>query len=164
MRRSSPVLVALALVVGLTACGSSSKSSSATTTAAAGATTTAAAVAPDTAGMAEKAGLTGTVNFDSDETNIVATPTSGSVDIELADYYIGPTYINVKPGTTLHATLKNAGAKSHTFTIDSLQIDQVLSPGGTASVDIQVPATGALQFYCRYHRSMGMQGAIFATP
>jgi plastocyanin len=52
---------------------------------------------------------------------------------------------------------------NHTFTIDALHIDQVVSAGATASVDIKVPTAGSLQFYCRFHQSKGMQGAIFAT-
>jgi plastocyanin len=164
-RKTAVLAGALALVALLSACGSSSKSSSSTssTTAASGATANA-GNAPNTDGLATKAGLTGKVNFDSDPTNRVASPTSGSVDIELSNFYIGPTFINVKGGTTLHASLKNAGKVPHTFTIDSLNIDKTLDPGATATVDIKVPASGSLQFYCKFHRSLGMQGAILVTP
>lgn len=157
MRKFAVLVITVVTASCLVACGSSSKSAKSSTKA------SAAGAAPNTNGLAAKAGLTGKVNFDSDPTNIVATPTSGSQEIELSNYYIGPSFINVKAGTTLHAKLKNAGTITHTFTIDSLHIDKTLSPGATATVDITIPASGALQFYCRFHRSMGMQGAIFAT-
>jgi plastocyanin len=157
MRKFAVLVITVVTASCLVACGSSAKSAKSSTKDAA------ASAAPNTNGLAAKAGLTGKVNFDSDPTNIVATPTSDTQEIELSSYYIGPSFINVKAGTTLHATLKNAGKITHTFTIDSLHIDKTLSPGATATVDITIPASGALQFYCRFHRSMGMQGAIFAT-
>jgi hypothetical protein len=59
--------------------------------------------------LATKAGITGKVNLDSDPTNVTATATDSPLEVELADYYIGPSFINAKPGSTIHAELKNAG-------------------------------------------------------
>ena len=148
------VLIAL---VSFVAVGCSSTSKAASTTTAAGPSTA------ETNALSSKAGLSGTVNFDSDPTNRVATPTSGSVDVEISDFYIGPTFINAKAGSTLHVSLKNAGKVEHSFSIDAVHVDQVVAAGGTATVDVQVPASGSLRFYCKFHQSMGMQGAILAT-
>ena len=153
MRRLS-ALVALLAIVTL-GCSSTGKAVSTST-----------AVGPSTAetnALASKAGLAGTVNFDSDPTNRVATPTSDTVDIEISDNYIGPTFINAKAGTTLHISLKNAGKATHSFSIDALHIEKILPAGGKGAVDVEVPAAGSLRFYCKFHQSMGMQGAILAT-
>jgi len=117
-----------------------------------------------TAALIKKAGLTGKVNLADEKDEQIATATSSDIDIELNDFYIGPTFLNAKGGTTLHATVENKGQMPHTFTIDSLKINEVLQPGDTATVDITVPAAGSsVQVYCKYHRASGMQGAIFGT-
>ena len=83
--------------------------------------------------------------------------------MEISDFYIGPTFINAKAGSTLHVSLKNAGKAEHSFSIDALHIEKIVEPGATDSVDVAVPASGSLRFYCKFHQNMGMQGAILAT-
>ena len=162
MRRTFTVIAVAAIV----AVGCSSNSTTANTpssTKSATDNTSAGPTKAETDALAAEAGLTGAVNFDSDPKNQVATPTDGSVEVEISDNYIGPTFINAKRGTTLHVTLTNAGKNTHSFTIDALHIEKVLAPGAKSSVDVAVPATGALRFYCKYHQSMGMQGALIVT-
>ena len=185
MRRTLALLAAAALVLALAGCGSSSSDatsagSTAKTTAASddgygkgGDTDATSTTEADsggssgdaaTAALIEKAGLTGTVNLADEKDEQIATVSSTDVEIELSDFYFGPTFINAKAGSTLHATLTNKGTMPHTFTIDSLKIDEVLQPGDTATVDITVPAAGSsLAVYCKYHKGGGMQGAIFGT-
>ena len=129
-----------------------------------GTETTAASGGSATAALIEKAGLTGKVNLADEEDEQIKTVTSSDVEIDLSDFYFGPTFINAKAGSTLHARLTNKGTMPHTFTIDSLKIDEVLQPGDTATVDITVPAAGSsVPVYCKYHKGSGMQGAIFGT-
>ena len=85
-----------------------------------------------------------------------------SVAVEADDYYFEPTFIKAKPGETLTVQLKNEGKQPHTFTITGMA-DQMLNPDQQATVQVTVPQSGALNFYCRFHRSMGMQGAIFTS-
>ena len=65
------------------------------------------------------------------------------------------------PGATLTVELKNEGKVPHTFTIDSLHIDQQLNPDQKKTVTVKLPSSGTVAFYCRFHKSLGMQGAFF---
>jgi plastocyanin len=86
---------------------------------------------------------------------------SDEVEMELDDYYFEPTFIKAQPGATIHVKLENEGDDTHTFTIDSLGIDQEVAAGEDAEVDVTLPQEGAVRFYCRFHGNMGMQGAFF---
>lgn len=83
------------------------------------------------------------------------------MDVELDDFYFGPTFIKGTPGTTVTLELTNEGDATHTFTSDALGVDQEVSAGETASLDVTLPAAGAVAFYCRFHKQQGMQGAFF---
>jgi predicted lipoprotein with Yx(FWY)xxD motif/plastocyanin len=75
--------------------------------------------------------------------------------------YFTPTFVKAKPGTTLTVTIKNQGTQEHTFTVPGQAVDADLTPGKKMTVQVAVPSTGALRFYCRFHGPLGMQGAIF---
>jgi plastocyanin len=85
---------------------------------------------------------------------------SGKTAVVLGDYYFKPTVIEGKAGAKITLALKNDGSVAHTFTIDAQGIDKNLDPGATATVTVTIPKTGAVSFYCRYHRSSGMAGAL----
>jgi plastocyanin len=60
---------------------------------------------------------------------------------------------------TVH--LANEGNATHTFTSDSLGVDEELSGGDSSSVTITLPEEGAVEFHCRFHEGQGMKGAFF---
>jgi plastocyanin len=82
------------------------------------------------------------------------------LELELDNFYFGPTVLDGDAGETLTLSLHNEGSAAHTFTIDAAGIDQELQPGDEGSVDVTFPDSGALVFYCRFHRSSGMLGAL----
>jgi plastocyanin len=72
----------------------------------------------------------------------------------------GPTYIKAKPGA--HVTLIiDGGIGNHTFTIDSLNLNEEVPAGKKTTVSFTLPSTGPVIFYCIPHRSAGMQGAFY---
>jgi plastocyanin len=72
----------------------------------------------------------------------------------------GPTYIKAKPGA--HVTLViDGGIGNHSFTIDSLNLNQEVPGGKQTTVSFTLPSTGPVIFYCIPHRSRGMQGAFY---
>jgi len=142
------VTVALATLLGLTGCGSSS-SKAATST------------AKKTASAAPVK-LSGTVT-EHGAKDVSAKGSSPSVEIEAYDFYFEPTYLKVAPGAKVTIELKNSGKMQHTFTIDGLGVDQTLNPGAKATVQATIPSSGAVSFFCRFHRGSGMQGAIYVT-
>jgi plastocyanin len=101
--------------------------------------------------------LTGKVNVAG-----TATATGGAVAIQMTDFAFNPTFVKVPSGTTsITVSLTNNGQHQHTFTMPSQSVDQVLNPGQSATVTVTVPKSGAVMFYCRFHKQLGMQGAFF---
>jgi plastocyanin len=155
MRKIFALLGATMLVAALAACGGDSGSSGTTTT---GSTTTTAAGGNEAAPVT----LEGTVtNHGTKEA------TGGSIDMEAdndgSDFYFAPTFVKAAGGTTVTVHIKNEGSVAHTFTIDSMNIDKELQPDDSADIEVTLPASGATPFYCKFHKSSGMQGAFFAN-
>ena len=133
------ILVVLAIVSIVAAgCGSSGKKSSSSTT------------------PATPVRLSGDVNNKGTK-----TLSGTSLEIEQDDFYFKPTFVKATPGTTVTVELHNEGKATHTFTIDSLNVDEELQPGAAKTVQVKLPSSGTVNYYCRFHRSSGMQGAFF---
>ncbi len=82
-------------------------------------------------------------------------------DLELDDSYFGPTLLKGAAGQGLILNLHNEGDLPHTFTIDEGTVDHELQPGDEGvTADVVFPESGALVFYCRFHRDQGMVGAL----
>jgi plastocyanin len=109
----------------------------------------------DVAAKKKPVKLEGTVNNEG-----VGKVSGGQVKIEADDFSFEKTFIKGKSGQTVSVEINNGGDTTHTFTIDSLDIDEEISPGDSATVEVTIPK-GATRFYCRFHESSGMQGAFF---
>jgi plastocyanin len=104
--------------------------------------------------------LEGTVNVHGSKD--VSSKSSAKLDVELDNFYFGPTFVKAKAGEKLTLELENEGSAPHTFTSDVLDVDQQLSPGDKMTIEVTVPSDGnAFRFYCRFHQGSGMQGAIY---
>ncbi|MGH9185343.1 MAG: cupredoxin domain-containing protein [Acidimicrobiales bacterium] len=86
---------------------------------------------------------------------------SGGVEVELDDFYFGPTFVKASPGEEVTLTLFNEGDANHTFTSGALDVDEELAPGDETEVTVTLPDDGATAFFCRFHQGRGMQGAFF---
>ena len=87
---------------------------------------------------------------------------SGEAEVELDDFYFEPTVMHGKPGSQVTLELKNEGSTEHNFSIDSEGINKDVEAGEDAKVTVTFPKSGVLSFYCEYHKSMGMAGALAA--
>jgi len=106
--------------------------------------------------------LSGRVN--NHGTKDVSQAKSAKLDVELDNFYISPTFVKVQPGEKLTIKLENEGNVPHTFTSDGLAVDKQLSAGKSGTVKVTVPTSGKVfEFYCQFHKSSGMQGALFTT-
>jgi len=85
---------------------------------------------------------------------------SGTTEVELDDYYFDPTVLKGKPGQSVKLELKNKGKVEHNLTIPSQGIDKNIAAGKDATVTVKIPKSGVVAFYCKYHRGMGMAGAL----
>jgi plastocyanin len=84
-----------------------------------------------------------------------------TLTMEADDFYFDPTYIKATPGAMVKVQVKNEGAAGHSFTIDALKVDEVIQPGEQKDVTFTLPVFGNVNFYCRFHRTQGMQGAFY---
>ncbi len=84
------------------------------------------------------------------------------MEVELDDFYFGPTVIEATPGQAFKVELFNEGGTPHTFSIDSLAINVTLSPEQRMEVTITAPTeVGTVPFYCKFHQAPSkMQGAL----
>jgi plastocyanin len=87
---------------------------------------------------------------------------SGEAEVELDDFYFEPTVLRGKPGSQVTLELKNEGSTEHNFSIDSESINKDVEAGEDAKVTVTFPKSGELSFYCKYHKGMGMAGALAA--
>jgi plastocyanin len=97
-----------------------------------------------------------------------ATPAEGDesaaqgdvIQIEQDDFYFDPTELTGEAGKPVTVKLENEGNAAHTFTISELNVDEVVQPGEEATVTFTPTEDGTLTFFCRFHRSQGMEGTL----
>jgi plastocyanin len=130
------VLIAVLMLLG-TACGKSSTKA--------------------TTGSNPPVALDGTVNDGK-----LGEAKNGAVTIEQDDFYFNPAYTKAPAGSAVTVTLKNEGTVKHTFTIDALSVDQEVDAGKSVDVKVTLPASGAVEYYCRFHVGQGMHGAFYS--
>jgi plastocyanin len=84
-------------------------------------------------------------------------------ELEADNFYFDPTTLNGKAGETLKIEIKNDGSTLHNFSLDDQNIDQDIENGKTATVTVTFPASGVVEFYCKYHKTRGMVGQLKAS-
>jgi plastocyanin len=83
--------------------------------------------------------------------------------MDAGDFYFKGTFLRGKPGQSLRLEIKNVTQQLHNFSIVGQEIDRDL-PVDDQRHDIQVtlPESGALRFFCKYHADRGMSGQLLA--
>jgi plastocyanin len=84
------------------------------------------------------------------------------LDLELDDFYFEPTVLTGTAGQTVTIELENEGDAKHNFSLPEQAVDQDVESGQKAQVEVSFPDSGTLVFFCKYHQSMGMRGALRA--
>jgi len=67
-----------------------------------------------------------------------------------------------KPGENALLELKNEGGTEHNFTLEDQSIDEDVEAVEETEVMVKIPESGELSFYCKYHKDLGMAGALQA--
>jgi plastocyanin len=129
------LLLAVAVFLAVAACGGGDEESSE------GGTTTVAGLEANDHGVKDVSG-------------------ESELELELDDDYFEPTVLKGTPGQQLKLELENEGGSEHNLTIAELKVDQDVEPGESAEVDVTFPDSGTLSFFCKYHKSAGMAGAL----
>jgi plastocyanin len=91
-----------------------------------------------------------------------ATATGNTIEIDQHNYYFSPTFVKIPAGaTSISVTIKNMGSTQHTFTVPAENIDLLLNPGTSMTVTLTINGPGAIAWYCKFHQTLGMQGAFY---
>jgi plastocyanin len=147
MKRGVVIVAGCLLLLAAAGCGSSSSSSSGTTT-------------EESSGGGGQKTIAG---VQANDHGTKAVEDSGKTEVELDDFYFKPTVLEGKAGENVTLELKNEGNTEHSFTIDSQGIDKDIQPGDEAEVTVTIPKSGVVSFYCKFHKSSGMAGALAVT-
>jgi plastocyanin len=106
-------------------------------------------------GCAAAAGLTGPI-----EDRGTAEASGGTLALDASEFAFAPTCVEAGAGETLEVTVTNTGSALHNLTIESLGIGEDVQAGRTITVQVKLPASGSVPFFCKYHVANGMQGAF----
>ena len=147
MKRGVLIVAACAFLLVAAGCGSSSSSSSGNTT------------TEESSGGGQKT----IAGVKANDHGTKAAEDTGKTEVELDDFYFKPTVLEGKAGEKVTLELKNEGNTEHSFTIDSQGIDKDIQPGDEAEVTVTIPKSGVVSFYCKFHKSSGMAGALAVT-
>ena len=92
-----------------------------------------------------------------------ATATGTSVTLAAGDFFFSPTCERRVPvSSTVTLTVHNGGQALHNVSFPDQDIDTDVPPGQTVIVHVKVGAAGIYAFFCKYHRTSGMAGALVA--
>jgi plastocyanin len=151
MRRSTPLMITALAAASLLFAGACSSSSSSASPAAAG------------SGSGAESGK---ITIGSDQANDHGTEdATGKSSFEIdanndEGFYFKPTILTGSASQSLTLEIKNEGTVPHNFSIESLGVDVTINPGSSQEVDVKFPASGTVEFFCSFHRSLGMAGEL----
>jgi len=118
---------------------------------------TTASTASSCAGLAT--GLTGQV-----DDRGAAAATGTTLAVSAGDSFFAPTCATAVPHRSVTVKISNDGSALHNFSVTAQGIDTDVSPGQSITVTVAI-GTAPLQYFCKYHKSSGMQGAFLpASP
>jgi plastocyanin len=142
--RKAPLVVMFATFAALMAACSSGSSGSPSAAAGSTGETTSSSSPTESASEADVADVSG----------------KKSLDVEADDFYFSPNTIQGNAGQKLTIKVENEGQATHTFTIESQNVDVEVEPGNEAEVNVTFPQSGSVEFICRFHASQGMTGEL----
>jgi plastocyanin len=136
VRITATCSVFFALALGLSACGGDSSSSS-----------------------AEEGG---TITLDGRNANDHGTgAVSGDeTDVEVDSFYFSPTVLTGTAGQKVTLKLENESSTLHNFSLTDQNVDMDIPAGGDVTVTVTMPDSGTAVFFCKYHQTNGMVGAL----
>ena len=119
-------------------------------------------------GGASSGGGGGSMTIGSDTaTNKGTQDVSGKSTFELemdndnGKFYFKPTVLKGTAGQQLTLTLKNEGNTVHNFSLVGSEASGVdVQAGQEGSMQVTFPQSGFVEFFCKYHRSLGMVGEL----
>jgi plastocyanin len=84
------------------------------------------------------------------------------VELEADSFYFSPTFLHGTPGQKLKIEIENESSALHNFSVTAQGVSQDIPAKGKSEVELTVPASGAVLFFCKYHTGQGMNGELLA--
>ena len=89
--------------------------------------------------------------------------TAAEVTLRADDYYFAPTFLRGRPGQHLRLNVENLASTLHNLSMPSLGVDRDLPPLGHVALEVTVPATGPVAFFCKFHGPLGQNGQVLVS-
>jgi YVTN family beta-propeller protein len=89
--------------------------------------------------------------------------TAAEVTLRADDYYFAPTFLRGRPGQHVRLDAENLAGTLHNLSIPALGIDRDLPPLGHVALEVTVPATGPVAFFCKFHGPLGQNGQVLVS-
>ncbi len=84
-------------------------------------------------------------------------------DLEADSFYFEPTFLRGDPGQKITLDVENDSSKdTHNITVPGQNVDMNIGPKQKVDVQVTVPQSGAVLFYCKFHTGQGMNGQLLA--
>jgi plastocyanin len=84
----------------------------------------------------------------------------GAIEMEMDDDYFEPSILVGAPGATVTLELENDGVRPHNLFVPGQGIDIRCGVRAEDEVEVTFPTSGVLVFRCRYTATSGMRGAL----
>jgi YVTN family beta-propeller protein len=84
------------------------------------------------------------------------------LDLEADDYYFAPTFLRGEPGQKLTLEIENESGTLHNISLPEQHIDTDIPPKGKVTVEVTIPSSGVVHFFCKFHGALGMNGELLA--
>ena len=89
-----------------------------------------------------------------------AAPGSTEVTLRVDDYFFEPKVIQGRAGQPLRLRIENAASTLHNLSAPRLGLDRDLPPKSRVEIDVTVPRSGPVEFFCKFHGPLGQQGQL----
>ncbi len=84
------------------------------------------------------------------------------VAISTENFAFAPSFIQGTPGSRVTLVVKNDSTAGHNVSLAAQSIDKNIAAGATERIEVSIPATGALLFFCKFHAGSGMNGELLS--
>jgi plastocyanin len=84
------------------------------------------------------------------------------LDLEADDYYFAPAFLRGEPSQKLALEIENESGTLHNISLPEQHIDKDIPPKGKVQVDVTIPPSGVVHFFCKFHGALGMNGELLA--
>jgi plastocyanin len=105
----------------------------------------------------------GTMTIGSDSANDHGTKDFSGQDeakVEADSFYFEPTVVQGTAGQQITLEIDNESDTLHNFTLTDQSIDEDIQAGEDAKIQVTIPQSGFVEFFCKYHKSSGMVGEL----